>query len=185
MKRILPLLLVIFLLCGCADTGQSMDRAMGLRGKIQQKGVSFDTVLTADYGDKVYTFTMTCQGDAQGNLQFTVIEPQSIAGISGTVSKGNGNLTFDDQVLAFDILADGLISPVSGPWVMLETLRSGYLTSCSREGELLRVAIDDSYAEKALHLDIWLDGTDAPKRCEIFWQGRRLLSMDVKNFTFV
>lgn len=185
MKRILVLLLAVMMLCGCSANADSMDRAMNLRGKIQQKEVTFDTSLTADYGDKVYTFSMTCRGDTQGNLQFTVTEPESIAGITGKVSKGSGKLTFDGQVLAFDILADGLISPVSGPWVMLETLRSGFLTSCSREGELLRVAIDDSYEEKALHLDIWLSEEDLPQQCEIYWQGRRLLSMDVKNFAFL
>lgn len=185
MKRIAILLLVMVLLGGCAADSGQMDRAMTLRGKIQQKEVTFDAVITADYGDKVHTFAMECHGDTQGNMKFTVKEPESIAGISGTVSKGSGKLTFDDKILAFDILADDLISPVSGPWVLLETLRSGYLTSCSQEGELLRVAIDDSYEENALHLEVWLDSGDIPQRCEIYWQGRRLLSMDVKNFTFL
>ena len=185
MKRIAILLLVVVLLGGCAgDTGQ-LDRAIALRGKIQQKEVTFDAAITADYGDKIHTFAMECHGDTQGNMKFTVKEPASIAGISGTVSKGSGKLTFDDKILAFDILADDLISPVSGPWVLLETLRSGYLTSCSAEGDLLRVAIDDSYEENALHLEVWLDSGDIPQRCEIYWQGRRLLSMDVKNFTFL
>lgn len=185
MKRYAILLLALVLLCGCAGNSGQMDRPMALRGKIQQKEVTFDVAITADYGDKMHTFAMQCHGDTLGNLKFTVTEPESIAGISGTVSKGSGKLTFDDQVLAFDILADDLISPVSGPWVLLETLRSGFLTSCSDEGELLRVAIDDSYEEKALHLDVWLNSEDIPQRCEVFWQGRRLLSMDVKNFTFL
>lgn len=185
MKRLTILALVLVLLSGCSvDSGQ-MDRAMALRGKIQQKEVTFEAAITADYGDKIHTFAMECHGDTQGNMKFTVKEPESIAGISGTVSKGSGKLTFDDKILAFDILADDLISPVSGPWVLLETLRSGYLTSCSAEGDLLRVAIDDSYEENALHLEVWLDSGDIPQRCEIYWQGRRLLSMDVKNFTFL
>ena len=185
MKRIAILLLMVVLLSGCAGDSGQMDRAMALRGKIQQKEVTFEAAITADYGDKIHTFAMECHGDTQGNMKFTVKEPESIAGISGTVSKGSGKLTFDDKILAFDILADDLISPVSGPWVLLETLRSGYLTSCSQEGELLRVAIDDSYEENALHLEVWLDSGDIPQRCEIYWQGRRLLSMDVKNFTFL
>ena len=185
MKRMILLLLTMVLLCGCSvDSGQ-MDRVMALRGKAQQKEVEFDEDITADYGDKIHTFSMECHGDQLGNLKFTVTQPQTIAGISGTVSKGSGKLTFDEQVLAFDILADDLISPVSGPWVLLETLRSGYLTSCSDEGELLRVAIDDSYEEKALHLEVWLGNDDLPRRCEVYWQGRRLLSMDVKNFAFL
>ena len=185
MKRFALLCLLITLLCGCAPNAADMDRAMALRGKIQQKEVTFDVDITADYGDKIHTFSMECQADSNGNLKFTVAKPESIAGISGTVSKGSGKLTFDDQVLAFDILADNLISPVSGPWVLMETLRSGYLTSCSREGDFLRVAIDDSYAENALHLEVWLDSNDIPQQCEIYWQGRRLLSMVVKNFTFL
>ena len=185
MKRVAILLLIIVMLCGCSGGSEQMDRAMALRGKIQQKEVTFDAVVTADYGDKVHTFSMNCHADTLGNVKFKVTEPENIAGISGTISKGNGKLSFDDQVLAFDILADGLISPVSGPWVLIETLRSGFLTSCSTEGELLRVAIDDSYAEKALHLEVWLDRNDVPKQCEIYWQGRRLLSIDVKNFAFL
>lgn len=185
MKRIFALILSMLLLCGCSGTAEQMDRAMALRGKIQQKEVAFAVALTADYGDKIHTFSMECRGDIQGNMKFTVLQPQSIAGITGVIAKDSGKLTFDDQVLAFDVLADGLISPVSGPWVLLETLRSGYLTSCAMEGEQLRLAIDDSYQEKALHLDVWLDSADLPKRCEIYWQGRRLLSMDVSNFTFL
>lgn len=185
MKRLALLCLALILLCGCSANSADMDRAMALRGKLQQKEVTFDVDITADYGDKIHTFSMECHADSKGNLKFTVTKPESIGGISGTVSKGNGKLTFDDQVLAFDILADDLISPVSGPWVLMETLRSGYLTSCSQEGNLLRVAIDDSYAENALHLEVWLDSSDIPQQCEIYWQGRRLLSMIVRNFTFL
>lgn len=185
MKRIVGLLLAVLLLVGCAEDSGQMDRVLSLRGKVQQKAVSFDAVLTADYGDKHYTFSMRCEADSKGNLKFTVTEPQTIAGISGVVSKGSGKLTFDDKVLAFDMLADNLISPVTGPWVLMETLKGGYLTSCTSEGELLRVAIDDSYEENALHLDIWLDKEDLPQYSEIYWQGRRLLSMEVKKFKFL
>lgn len=185
MKHLALLCLVTILLCGCSTNSAGLDRAMTLRGKLQQKEVTFDVDITADYGDKIHTFSMACQADSKGNLKFTVAKPESITGITGTVSKGNGKLTFDNQVLAFDILADDLISPVSGPWVLVETLRSGYITSCSQENDLLRVAIDDSYAENALHLEIWLDSNDIPQRCEIYWQGRRLLSMAVRNFTFL
>ena len=125
MKRIICMILMLFLLSGCSGDSGNMDRAMALRGKLQQKEISFDATITADYGDKIHTFSVQCQADVQGNLKFTVTEPETIAGISGSVAKGSGKLTFDDQVLAFDILADGLISPVSGPWVMVETLRGG------------------------------------------------------------
>ncbi|MBQ6997188.1 MAG: hypothetical protein IJN60_02290 [Oscillospiraceae bacterium] len=185
MKRIAILLCLVLLLAGCSGSDGELDRAMNLRSKLLARSVSFDAQITADYADKTYTFTMNCAADTQGNLTFTVIEPELISGISGTVSATGGKLTFDDVSLAFDLMADGQFSPVSGPWVLMKTLRSGYLTSCNREGDALRISIDDSYRDDALHLDIWLNNEDVPIRGEIMWKGRRLLTIDVKNFTFV
>ena len=185
MKRIFAVLLVAALLTGCAG-GADMDRALAFRGKLLAgQGTTFDAHITADYGDKFYTFSVRCATDSKGDLTFEVLSPETIAGITGTVSQGGGKLTFDDQALAFDTMADGQITPVTGPWVLMKSLRSGYLTSGTVEGETLRLAVDDSYADDALHLDVWLDGQDRPIRGEIFWQGRRILSIDVENFTIV
>ncbi len=185
MKRIIVLLCLVVMLAGCAANEEDLDRAMALRAKLLAQGVSFSVDITADYGDKTHSFSMDCQTDAKGELTFTVTKPESIAGITGTVSSTGGKLHFDETALAFELMADEQLSPVSGPWVLMNTLRSGYLTSSTMEGDMLRLAIDDSYGDDALHLDIWLDNTDAPVRGEILWQGRRLLSMDVKNFTFL
>ncbi len=157
---------------------------MAFRTKLLAGSATFDAAITADYGDKTYTFSADCVVDAQGELTFSVTEPQSIAGITGTVSAKGGKLTFDGHALAFELLADGQVTPVTGPWILMNTLRSGYLTSCGAEGEKLRLAIDDSYKDDALHLDIWLDGNDLPERGEILWQGRRILSIAVSNFKF-
>lgn len=156
---------------------------MALRASMIAKSMAFDAEITADYGDKTYTFSMVCQVDKEGKMTFEVTAPESIAGITGTVSAAGGHLTFDDKALAFELMADELLTPVSAPWILIKTLRSGYLTSCNEEGGQLRVAIDDSYEEDALHLDVWLDENDLPQAAEIYWQGRRLLTVNVKNFT--
>ena len=183
MKRLCLILVTLLLLCGCNESGGEMERVMALRSKLlASSGVSFDAVVTADYGENTYTFKMRCRMDPAGELTFQVLEPESIAGITGKASVNGGKLTFDDKALSFAMLADGTIAPVSAPWILMNTLRSGYLTSCGEENGTLRVAIDDSYADDALHLDIWLDEGDAPCRGEILWQGRRILSMDVENF---
>lgn len=185
LKRLLCILSLLVLLTGCAGSDNSMNRAMALRTKLLAQSTEFDAVITADYGDKTYTFAVICAVDTQGTLNFTVMEPESIAGITGTVSAKGGKLTFDDRALAFELLADGQVTPVSGPWILMNTLRSGYLTSSGMEGEKIRIAIDDSYRDDALHLDIWLDENDLPERGEILWQGRRILSIEVKNFKFL
>ena len=125
---------------------------------------------------------MACSFDQQGNLSFTVTEPKSIAGITGKVSGSGGKLTYEDHILSFALMADGLVSPVSGPWVLMKTLRSGYITAVCMEDGLLHMTVNDSYADDALTLDIWLNEEHLPIRGDILHDGTRILSLEVENF---
>lgn len=182
MKRMAALVLVLLLLTGCsADT--QLDRVVSLRERLLNcEGVGFDVQITADYGEALYAFAMQCSVDSLGALSFTVTEPGTISGITGTVSGEGGKLTFDDQVLAFSLLADGQVTPVSAPWLLVRTLRSGYISACGTEGELTKVQIDDSYEENPLTLDIWLDTNDLPVQADILYEGRRVVSLSVSGF---
>ena len=183
MKRAGMVLLLLIFLTGCSSASGEIERGMALRSKLlAAESCAFDAAITADYGDKVYTFAMGCKGDPQGNLTFTVSEPETIAGITGSISDSGGKLTFDDTALQFDLMADDQVTPVSAPWILLNTLRGGYLTSACIEDGLLRLSIDDSYDDDALHLDIWLNSEDFPVRAEILYDDRRILSLAVTNF---
>ena len=186
MKRALAVIVAVLILAGCAGSDDEMSRAIAFREKLlKSAGCMFEATVTADYGEKLYTFTLACQTDSLGNLDFTVSEPESIAGIQGNIRVDGGHLTFDDKALAFETMADGMISPVSAPWVLINTLRSGYLSACGTDGEHLKLLLDDSYQEEALRLDVWLDSQDRPVRTEILWNGSRVLSVDVKNFEYL
>lgn len=182
MKRVVCLLLVLFL-TGCVSEKNEIERGMALRSRLlSAENCSFDAEIIADYGDNLYNFTLFCEANSSGDLTFVVKSPESISGITGKIDNEGGKLTFDDTVLFFDMMADDQISPVSAPWVFLKTLRGGYLTSAGMEDEFLRLTIDDSYAEDALQLDIWLGEGDIPVRCEILHDNRRILSLNVTNF---
>lgn len=183
MKRFFLLALLLVLLTGCGGAAKEMERGMALRSKLlSAKGCSFEAEITADYGDKLHIFSMHCQGNDQGDLQFTVTGPETIAGITGSISREGGKLTFEDTALHFEMLVDDQVTPISAPWILLKTLRGGYLTSACEEEGLLRLSMDDSYAEDALHLDIWLDEKDQPVRAEVLYKERRILSLTVTNF---
>lgn len=183
MKRIGALLLLLVLLAGCTGKRDELDRVMALRAKLLGcESCTFDVEITADYGDAIHTFAMKCQGDNQGNLLFKVTEPETIAGITGEFTRGEGKLTFDDVAVEFPLLADGQVTPISGPWILLKTLQGGYLAACGTEGDYLRVTIHDSYDDDALEMEIWLDGNDIPVRGEILYDGRRILTLDIGDF---
>ena len=174
----------MLLLSGCTAQEENLERIMGLRADLLgATRCSFDADITADYGDQLHTFSMSCEGNNQGDLSFTVTAPESIAGVTGKFEGQKGMLTFDGFALEFPRLTDDQITPVSGPWILLRTLLGGYLTACGEEEDLLHVTIHDSFEEDSLTLDVWLDGEDAPVRGEILHGGRRIVTMDVKNFT--
>ena len=183
MKKIGVSILLLFFLTGCADASRELERGMKLRSSLlQAESCSFHGEITADYGDKVHSFGVDCSADGEGNLTFSVTSPESICGITGKITAEGGKLTFDDQVLYIPLLTDDQLNPVSTPWIFLKTLRSGYITSAGMEDELLRLSIDDSYDDDALHLDILLNQSDIPVRAEILYDGKRILSMNVTDF---
>ena len=178
-------LCVSLFLTGCKGANDCLDKAVSFRNKLlESNGCSFRSEITADYGEKIYTFTMMCNADKAGNMTFEVEKPESISGICGKITTQGGAITFDDQILAFQSLADGQITPVNAPWILIKTLRSGYIRSCTEDEDGFEIAIDDSYEENALRLIIELEN-NIPDECEIFWKGRRILTVDIEAFTFM
>ena len=177
MKKIAAAVVVLVFLTGCSGGSKEMQRGLDLRSELLKASeCRFSCEITADYSDKVYTFSMDCQCDSQGDLTFAVTAPETDAG---------GKLTFDDTALQFDLMAEEQLTPVSAPWILMKTLRSGYITSAGMDGGRLRLTIDDSYEDDALHLDIWLGEDDCPEDAEILYKERRILSLKVTNFETV
>lgn len=185
MKQLWIIVVLAIMLCGCGSDNEEIQFGMQLRQSMLKNSSSFTADITADYGDKSYTFSIGCTADPSGNLSFIVLSPESISGIAGKITAESGFLSFDDAALAFPHLADGEISPVSAPWILVKTLRSGYIASAGSEGEQTLLTIYDSYEEDALQLDVWLDDQNKPVQAEILWQGRRILTITVKEFAFV
>ena len=186
MRRFFALICIVVFLCGCGSTESLEDNVLSLRRQLLTgEGCSFDLGILTDYGDKCYEFSMHCRMEKDGNVRFTVTSPERISGISGVLGEVAGGLTFDDQVLAFEMMAGGMITPVSAPWHMLEALKGGYLHGyCENEDGLL-VQIDDSYRGENIMSEIQLDEAGKPVSCQLFWSGRRFMTLFVSNFTFL
>ena len=183
MKHAALLGILLVMLSGCASENRELERGMELRSRLLKgAGCRFRVEITADYGDELYTFSADCETNASGDMSFCITAPESISGITGTVSEEGAGLTFDGTVLCFPQMADDQVTPVAAPWLLVKTLRGGYLRLAGMEDDLLRLTIDDSYEDEALQLDIWLNEQDAPIRGEIMYGGRTIVSMLVKDF---
>lgn len=182
MKRVFWFLVLAISLTGCTNVDRSMEEAMQLRERVLSGTCSFQTRITADYGDSLYTFSMVCSSDRTGGIQFEISEPDTISGITGTISDAGGNLTFDDEALFFPLLTEDLLVPASAPWILMKTLRGGYITAVSEEESFLHMTVHDSFSDDALMLDIWLNEDRMPVRGDILHEGKRILSLEIENF---
>ena len=185
MKRTLAVLLAILFLTGCSLKQSEMDSALDLRNQLLTDGYTCDVTVTAEYLEKKYTFAMHCSVKQDGKLLFKVISPDTIAGITGNVSAEGGQFTFDDKALLFETVADGRITPVTSPWLVFKGLRSGYIRGCEKYRNGMLVQLNDSYEENAYQIDVLTDAHNIPISAEIYWQGRRILLLQIENFKFL
>ena len=179
------MLILLLILSGCDGESSAMERAMSVRSRLLESGCEFSAVITADYQDSIYEFHVMCSSEANGDLLFEVTSPESISGITGTVSDSGGKLTFDDKALMFPILSEGLPSPVSAPWMFLKALKSGYISGAGRTDTGICIDLDDTYEDNAVKLSVQMNSDNVPVFAELFWQGRRMITMQVENFRYL
>ena len=183
MKRLFIVFMVLSILEGCGFGQEALDSALLFRKKLLlAEKCDIVCEISADYGDEIHTFTLACMTDRDGDVMFSVLEPESISEISGRISTLGGSLTFDDAVLGFPLLVDNTLSPVSAPWILINSLRNGYMVSCGKETDGMRLCVNDSYEDDALVLDVWFDMYMTPRYAEIFWRGRRILTINIEKF---
>jgi hypothetical protein len=170
------------MLCGCERTNNGYEQALSYRkALVDSNGYTFNAVITADYQNVFYTFSLQCQADAMGNVNFTVLAPDTISGITGVVTENDGKLTFDDRALLFPTLPEAQITPVCAPWLFINALCSGYITGTSVEEDGIYLLISDNYAEQTIQVNIqFID--QAPGYVEIICKNRRVISMSVEEF---
>ena len=184
MNVLLCLLGLMMVLSGCSGENRELQAALEFRENLlKAQQCSFSAEVTADYGDSLVEFSMDCRGDSKGELTFEITKPEVISGIRGSITDSGGTVRFEEESVYFPLMTDDLLTPASAPWIFLKTLRSGCISAVCREEDTLHLSVDDSYAEDALRLEIWLR-EDVPVQAYIFHDGRRILSLEVKNFDY-
>lgn len=161
--RMIPLLLLAAL-CGCVGEQSDNDLALELRGDfLSREGCSGTMDLTADYGQRVYTYTVEFSGTKQDGTTMVLTAPEEVAGITAKIVQGQTSLEYDGvQVETGPLNSDGL-SPMDALPAFLAAMESGYMAETGSEmlgeTEVLRICCRDPELDPGQGLEtvLWFD----------------------------
>lgn len=193
MRRSLICVLMIPLLllagCGGGEGSSAEEQALAVRTRyLAMTSFAGSAEVTADYGERVYDFTMDFSWEKDGDLVLTVTSPEEISGITARVRDGETLLEYDGASLgAGDLSGDGL-SPVEAIPAILDDARSGCITQCvleqMGEQETLRVEYGDPRDPEGLTSTLWFDpSTGALLRSELFSDGYLVITCVFTSFS--
>ena len=193
MRRTLScVLMMTLLLTACGGSGEESPENLAARIRAEYlslSGWSAEVFMTADYGDRVYEFTVDATWAREGDTVLTITAPELVAGITARLSDGVGYLEYEGASLSTGPIGDGMNPLEAVPFVM-EQVTAGYMARCSfvEEGEqkLLRVLCREAEGnegtggECTLYFDV--DSHDLV-RAELSWDGVTVLTARLNEFT--
>jgi hypothetical protein len=184
--------MILILLAGCSGgsskTAQAEELALTIREEYAARTAwSAKANLTADYGQRVYTFALTAQGD-ENETALTLTAPETVAGMTAHLKDSGGVLEYDGVWVETGTLDGGGLTPAEALPELIKTARSGYFRSACWDGDetLLRVDCGDPEGQtgKGREITLWFDReTHALTGGEISWDGARVVSCEILEFT--
>ena len=161
--RMIPLLLCT-ILCGCVGDQGDNDLTLELRADfLSRTGCTGTMDLTADYGQRVYEYTVEFSETEEDGLSVTITAPEEVAGITAHITDGQTALEYDGvQVETGPLNSDGL-SPMDALPAFFGAMESGYMaetgTEMIGETEVLRICCRDPELDPGQGLEtvLWFD----------------------------
>lgn len=177
----LLMILVCLLFAGCQKKDKSMQEALDFRTKLlASEGCKFTAQVQADYGERVFSFTLACGFDGEDG-EITVLAPQTVAGIRAEIDGEDATLEFDGARLEYGKLANGHAAPLTVPWLLGSTWQEDYIALAGKDSGQTRVTYKKGYNEEELTVDTWFS-EGVPTYGEVSYGGRRVLSITIQDF---
>ena len=177
--------MMVVVLSGCQKASPPTQKAIDFRtALLSAGGCSFTSVIDADFGDRVYSFSVACTFKTDGTAELEVLQPEEIAGIRAKTDGQSAALEFEDIVLDFGVMTDGKVSPMEACPLLVQCWTAAYISCAGSDGELERVTYLDGYEKEELTVDTWLNAAGLPVYAEISNQGTRCLSLQISDFRF-
>lgn len=180
--------------CGGGNgAGNTDELALDIRAEyIAMTGCSATLDLTADYGERVYDYTLTLVYQREGDTTVTVEAPEEIAGVTARISKDSAALEYDGVSLETGPLDATGLSPVSAVPAILKCAMEGFIAETAvepvGEAECLRVTYRDPDARPGTGVEtsLWFDTANhALTQGEILSDGYQVIRCAITGFVLL
>ena len=179
--------------CGGAEGGNRAEQlALDIRGEyLEMGGCTASLELTADYGQRVYTYGIGLNYAREGETILTITAPENIAGVTARILEGETALEYDGMRVETGPLDDSGMSPVDAVPVLMDYVQEGFIAECGMEAqgesEVLRVVCrePESTAGEGRECSLWFDpSTHALLRGELSQDGFTVIQCVFTEFQF-
>ena len=157
-------LLLLCLLCGCTGTDSDNNLTLELRSDfLSREGCSGVMELTADYGQRVYAYTVEFDGTVKDGMTLVITAPEEVAGITANIREGQTYLEYDGVRLETGPVNEEGLSPLDALPTFLTAMESGYIAETGSEmmgeTEVLRICCRDPETDPGQGLEtvLWFD----------------------------
>ena len=188
MKRIVPLLAALLLLCSCGAHDED-GRAESIQERFASaEGYTASVETAVERGEERgnYLLDISCNGE---NTRVTVREPDILAGISAIVGS-DGALDLDYEGMVLDAgSTDPDVSAVNAASIVISAIAEGYVTERSTEsfaeyGEALRLCFEAEHGGAKHLVTVYFDDNDEPIYAEIEREGSTAAYLRFTDFAF-
>ena len=178
--------------CGPAEKGaQAEQLALDIRGEyLVMSECSTQVEVVADYGSRVFSYSLDVAYHREGETVLTVTAPEEIAGVTARLWEDSSVLEYDGTQVETGPVTDDGFSPMMAVPLMLEQAGEGFIAQCGLEtlesGEALRVVCRDPEGQpgEGVECTLWFHPeTHALVRGEIRSDGFRVIACDYLSFT--
>lgn len=194
MRKALSCVLMMTLLLTACRAGSGEESAENVAARLRAEylalsGWSAEADITAEYGEKVFDFTVDVQWQREGETVVTVTEPELIAGITARIAEGETVLEYDGAGISLGLLNGDGLTPVSAVPALMDVILTGYMAESSWVGEedrqLKIVCRDPNLSpQEGTEYTLYFDAADhALLRAEVSTAGTTVLTAEFSDFT--
>lgn len=193
-KRLCALMMTLVLplaACGGEGGGNEAEEILSaVRGSyLEMTACSGHAELTADYGQRVYTYGMDFSWQREGETVLKLTAPELVAGTTAHIAAGETALEYDGVMLETGPLDSAGLAPVDALPALLRYAREGFAAECVMEEteELRKLHVVCRDPEKdpgaGTEADLWFNSdTGAFLRGEISDGGMTVIQCDISGF---